>query len=149
MANFASPEAEDAAIEASNAESGSTGRLSDQERAYTSANNALSDLYGYMYGKTYFGDEAKADVENMIRELLEVYDKRLANADWLTEETREYARKKLVTMEIRAGYADSLEDWWYTLDVSGETCAADMAVYLFTESFKHSLEDVGQPVDRS
>ena len=101
-----------------------------------------------MYGKTFFGDGAKADVEDMIHELLEVYDQRLANADWLTEETREYARQKLTTMDIRAGYPDSLDDWWYTLDASEETCATDMAVYLYTESFKYSLQKVGQTVDR-
>ena len=102
-----------------------------------------------MYGYTYFGAEAKADVESIILEVLDAYDARLAGADWLTEETREYARKKLAAITIRAGYQDQLDSWWYTLQIGDEKCAADAMLYLTVEKLMRQMSTAGQPVDRS
>lgn len=51
---------------------GVEGTLSDEEQASNAVQLNLRDYLGQVYVKRYFSDEAKADVEDMIQEMLEV-----------------------------------------------------------------------------
>lgn len=62
---------------------------------------------GRLFCETYFSEEAKKDVEDIIRQIIEVYDQKLANMDWMSETTRQEARKKLGTITIKIGYPDT------------------------------------------
>lgn len=59
---------------------------SGEKQAYHIANEAFSEVVGVYYGQTYFGEDAKKDVEDMIHRMLEVYKERLQNNDWLSEQ---------------------------------------------------------------
>ena len=54
--------------------------------------------FGLYYGKTYFGEKAKADVEQMIKNMIDIYSTRLRNNNWLAEETKKNAIKKLLAL---------------------------------------------------
>ena len=86
-------------------------RQSDEEIAAQLVQSLLADYLGRAYAEAYFTPEAKADVEEMIREFIEIYKERLQQADWLSAETRARAVGKLDAMQIKVGYPDSWESY--------------------------------------
>ncbi|MCB6560263.1 M13 family peptidase, partial [Bifidobacterium longum] len=57
-----------------------------------------------------FSPEAKADVEQKVATMIEVYKNRLAQNDWLTPETRDKAIVKLNVIKPYIGYPDELPE---------------------------------------
>ena len=57
-----------------------------EESAYYLAAGSFGEVVGDYYGRTYFGEEAKADVQAMVEAMVEVYKNRLEQNDWLGEE---------------------------------------------------------------
>ena len=61
---------------------------------------------GRVFCETYFNEDAKQDVASIIRQIIDVYDNRLAHMEWMTESTRQEARKKLKAITVKVGYPD-------------------------------------------
>ncbi|MEA5016340.1 MAG: M13 family metallopeptidase [Candidatus Limiplasma sp.] len=93
-----------------------------REDAYHQAHAAFDDFVGMYYGKTYFGEEAKAEVTAIVKQALDVYRTRLENNDWLSEETKAMAIRKLDAMTLRVGYPDKLPSYYdlYTITPAQE-----------------------------
>ena len=108
----------DAAANWSNEKYGSTGFKPDEQRAYDLCNGIMSELIGKSYAEKYFGEESKADVTEMVDEIMAVMKTRLSAADWLTEATRNTAIEKLDTMTLRIGYPTSLGFDWDAITVA-------------------------------
>lgn len=87
-ADSLSQEFREAAFPFSQALSGQPQLTSGEKQAYYIANDSFSEVVGVYYGQTYFGKEAKEDVEDMIHRMLDVYKERLQNNDWLSEQTK-------------------------------------------------------------
>ncbi|MBA1394064.1 M13 family peptidase, partial [Lactobacillus sp. XV13L] len=90
-----SQEFREAAFPFSHALYGQPELSSGEKQAYHIANDSFSEVIGVYYGKTYFGADAKQDVEDMINRRLDVYKKRLQNNSWLYEATKKQAVVKL------------------------------------------------------
>lgn len=86
-------------------------RQSDEQIAAQLVQSLLADYLGRAYVDAHFSAEAKADVENMIRDFIAIYKQRLETLDWMSESTREKAICKLDTMGIKVGYPDSWETY--------------------------------------
>ena len=79
-----------------------------------------SSLGGYLdrfYVEKHFSPEAKQNVEEMIREFIEVYKERVNKLDWMSEETKQKAREKLDSMKFLIGYPDEWEDNLQNLEI--------------------------------
>lgn len=76
--------------------------------AYRMAIQLLSEPVGIYYGRTYFGEEAKKDVINIVKDLIKSYEKRFETNKWLGEKTKEKAKVKLDTMVLKMGYPDEV-----------------------------------------
>lgn len=95
-------------------EAGSFGRMlsgvaeatSREKSAYYLASGMFSEVAGIYYGKTYFGEQARQDVREMVESLVKIYQNRLLANEWLSEETRAMAVQKLTAMKINVGYPD-------------------------------------------
>ena len=123
-----------------------------EDDAYNLAVSTFDEVVGVYYGRTYFGEEARADVRDMVEELVDVYKRRLEGNSWLSEETREMAIRKLDTMSIRVGYPDEPSPYYdriHTVPASeGGTLVGNvMAFHRVTMEYIFSL--YGEPVDRS
>ncbi|SHH11333.1 putative endopeptidase [Anaerosphaera aminiphila DSM 21120] len=117
-------------------------------RAYSLAGEAFYDEIGQYYGKTYFGEEAKKDVETMVDELIKIYGKRIKNADWLTEETRNEAIKKLNSMTIQIGYPDYDNSKDEKLTVDENLSLYENTLNMSRENNKLLFSSYSEPVDR-
>lgn len=96
---------------------GIAGRLGDQELAAAQVQGLLSDYLSQAYVDAYFSPEAKADVESMIGEFIAIYKERLLAQDWMSEETRAMAIKKLDAMGVKVGYPDQWETYLDDADI--------------------------------
>ena len=74
------------------------------------ARNLIKDLMSVYLEETYvdrrFSAEAKADMENMLRELIAVFRQRVENLDWMSDATKEGAFRKLDAMTLHVAYPD-------------------------------------------
>ena len=77
--------------------------------AYRLSSNVFSEPVGLYYGRKYFGEEAKKDIIEMVKEIIAAYKERVANNDILCEETKKKAILKLSTMKIKMGYPDKCD----------------------------------------
>lgn len=89
--------------------------------AYRVAGGTFSEPVGIYYGRTYFGEEAKADVVSIVKEIIETYKGRIKENDFLNEATKEKAIRKLETMEIKMGYPDKANKRYDLNKVDDET----------------------------
>lgn len=68
--------------------------------------------FGLYYGKTYFGENAKKNVEQMVNNMINIYKSRLANNSWLTQETKNKAIHKLNELGIHVGYPNQIRPYY-------------------------------------
>ncbi len=85
----------------------------DEEVALSKVQSMLSDYLGQIYVERHFSPEAKADVENMIDDIIAVFSERIRALDWMSETTKEKAIQKLSAITVNVGYPD---EWDTTYD---------------------------------
>ncbi|WP_429971480.1 M13 family metallopeptidase [Fructilactobacillus sp. Tb1] len=93
----------------SRALSGKKEATNQTKAAYYLASGTFNQVVGDYYGHKYFGEKAKADVHHMVETMIDVYKDRLENNDWLSEETKVMAVKKLTSLGIQVGYPDKID----------------------------------------
>lgn len=103
----------DASLAFNQAYMGIQGTQSDEEIAAMQVQNLMSAYLEQAYVDKYFSAEAKADVEDMIQGFIAIYKERLQAQDWMSDETKALAVKKLDAMGVKVGYPDKWDD---TLD---------------------------------
>ncbi|WP_435129061.1 M13 family metallopeptidase [Mycoplasma sp. 6243] len=67
---------------------------------------------GMFYADKYFGSKAKADVENMIASMIDVYKDSLLHNSWLSKETIQKAILKLEKFEPMVGYPEKIRPYY-------------------------------------
>ncbi|MDO4670633.1 MAG: M13 family metallopeptidase [Aerococcus sp.] len=108
--DYLSEELRQAGAEYGLALSGSPKTSSPIKNAYQLTRQRYSQVIGCYYGRTYFGEKARADVEEMVKAMIDVYKKRLQANDWLSKATIEKAIVKLDHMDLMIGYPDTYPD---------------------------------------
>lgn len=89
-------------------DSGYTDGLSEsvEKTAIQSIENYLSDEVGRIYVSKHFVPEAKKDIENLVEELIDTFKLRINRLEWMSEETKKEAIKKLNALDVKIGYPD-------------------------------------------
>ena len=94
----------------SNVLSGVAALPSIEKQAYRLASSVFAEPVGIYYGKKYFGEKAKADVVEIVKEIIQTYKSRVAKNDFLSEQTKQKAIRKLGTIVIKMGYPDKCKE---------------------------------------
>ena len=97
---------------------GTEGERSSDEIASRYTQSILSDYLGEVYIEEYFSAEAKADVESMVYEFIEVFAGHIEALGWMSDATKQMALKKLDTMDVKIGYPDSWENIYDNVDIT-------------------------------
>lgn len=79
--------------------------VNSKRRAYDIVTEYFPETVGNYYGKKYFGEEAKAEVSNMTKDIIKTYKERIKNNDWLSEKTKKEAVNKLEAIKVQIGYS--------------------------------------------
>ena len=115
-------------------------------RAIQATSGALSDAVGQIYVERHFPAEAKADVQEMVRNIVGAFDRRLRNLDWMESSTRAEALRKVETVTVGVGYPERWRDY-ASLDIRpGDAFGNAWRAQEF--EYRHQLSKLGQPVDR-
>ena len=130
---------------------GVQGSLPDEQEAMQIVSGVFSDEIGKLYVEKYFSEAAKKDVEDLVEEAIETYKKKLEVVDWMTEETKQNAIKKLDTMQIKIGYPDKWEDYegleLKSFEEGGSLFENNLS--LFKWSYDRAVEELNKPIDKT
>lgn len=120
-----------------------------EKRAYQTVSRLFSEPIGVYYGRTYFGEAAKKDVIEMVKRIIEMYKKRMAENAFLKESTKEKAILKLNTIVIKMGYPDKIDPYYARLTVDENDTLLEAMGKLTKCMILHNLMKLNLPVDRT
>ena len=120
-----------------------------EKQAYQSASEIFSEPIGIYYGRTYFGEEAKADVVDMVKQIIRTYQERISGNGFLADSTKKKAILKLDTMRIKMGYPDKADPFYATLKVEENDNLLDTMCALNKTRQMYTLGKLLKPVDRN
>nr|WP_305853102.1 M13-type metalloendopeptidase [Aquihabitans sp. G128] len=107
---------------------------------------ALSEALGKLYVAEHFPADAKAQMLDLVANLIEAYRQSISNLAWMTDETRARALEKLEKFTPKVGYPDSWRDY-SKLEVRPGDLIGNLRRAASFE-VDRELARVGQPVDR-
>ena len=117
--------------------------------AYQLASSVFDQPVGLYYGLKYFGEEAKADVIEMVKQIIETYKERISNSDILCDATKAKAILKLNTMKIKMGYPNKVEDIFDKFVVNKKDSLYKTMLNINKVLLIDSFERLNKPVDKT
>jgi len=120
--------------------------LSDRwKRVLQNANGSIGDALGQLYVKEAFPPEAKQRARKIVDNLLVAMGESIRNLEWMSEETKQMALKKLDGFGVKIGYPDKWEDY-SALDINDDTYLRNV---LNANVLQHEkdMKKIGQPVE--
>lgn len=80
-------------------------------RVQGTVNGQVGELLGKLYVQRHFPPEAKQKMRIMIADLLEAFEHRIKNLDWMTPQTKKKALIKLRALNHKIGYPDKWKSY--------------------------------------
>jgi putative endopeptidase len=81
------------------------------KRCVESTDRYLGEALGQKYVERYFPPEAKARMQEMVRNLLEAMRDDILSRPWMSDDTKEKAMAKIATFNPKIGYPDKWKDY--------------------------------------
>ncbi len=91
--------------------SGTKEQLPMWRRAVTTVNGSVGEIVGKVYVSKHFPPEAKKRMEQLVANLVRAYEKSINELDWMGEETKVEALRKLSKFSPKIGYPDKWRDY--------------------------------------
>ena len=90
---------------------GTPRQLERWKRAIASLNTDLGDAVGKIYVAKYFPPSSKAQVQELVKNLLTAFDHRIDALSWMAPTTKAQAKAKLKTLQVGVGYPETWRDY--------------------------------------
>jgi predicted metalloendopeptidase len=116
------------------------------KRAVDATNDALGEAVGRLYVDRYFPASEKARAEQMVRNIVAAFARRIDQLDWMAPQTRSMAKAKLANLKVGVGYPDHWRDYSGLAIARGDAYGNRERAQLFT--LRGNLAKLGTPVDR-
>ena len=117
------------------------------KRAVNNTSAALGDAVGKLYVQKYFPPQAKAKIQEMVKNIIAAFGKRIDNLTWMTPATKAKAKAKLGTLYVGVGYPEHWRDYAGLKilrdDALGNAGRSDLFDYQW------ALSKLRKPVDRT
>jgi putative endopeptidase len=117
------------------------------KRALAATNVALGDAVGQVYVQKYFPASSRAQVQQLVNNLLAVFPERIDKLDWMTPETKEKAKAKVAATKVGVGYPDTWRDYG-KLDIKPDDALGNLERARQYETW-HQLAKLHDTVDRN
>ena len=117
------------------------------KRGVEAVGGALGEPVGRLYVEKHFPPGDKARVEQMVRDIIAAFDRRIDALAWMKPETRQRAKAKLAVLKVGVGYPDRWQDFSGLEIVRGDAYGNEQRARLFRH--RAQLAKLGQPVDRT
>ena len=129
--------------------SGIAASSSAEKFAYQLASGMYSQPVGLYYGEKYFGEEAKKDITEIVKQIVATYQKRIETNDILEPATKEKAILKLSKMGLKLGYPDRVEEIYNKLVFDESKSLFDIISSLRKIRMEENFAKLGKEMDRS
>lgn len=116
------------------------------KRAVAFVQGAIGEAVGKEYVARHFPPRAKAQMDDLVANLLAAYRESISRLDWMTEETKLRAYDKLATFRPKIGYPDQFRDYSQLRVRHGDLMGNARAAAAFETD--RGLAKIGAPVDR-
>jgi len=126
--------------------SGTTEMKPRWKRCAESTDSLLGEALGKKYVEKYFPPEAKARMQELVRNLLAAMRDDILTRPWMSDDTKQRALAKIATFNPKIGYPDKWKDYSH-VEIHRDAFFEDM---LAGREFvvQDDLATIGQPVDR-
>jgi len=81
------------------------------KRVVLMLDDAIGEGAGKIYAEKHFPESSKKEVLNLVEKVRSAYADRIKNLDWMSDETKTYAIKKLENIKVLIGYPDKWRDF--------------------------------------
>lgn len=116
------------------------------KRAVDVTDAALGEAVGRLYVERFFPPAEKARAEEMVRNIMAAFARRIDALDWMAPATKAQAKAKLAVLKVGVGYPDKWRDTSGLQVVRGDALGnAERAARFHT---REAIARLGQPVDR-
>lgn len=119
------------------------------KQAYMATSMVFMHPVGIYYGRKYFGEEAKVDVVNLVKKIIETYKLRMERNNFLEEATKKKAILKLSTIEIKMGYPASVPVKYQNYVVDENLSYFENHQRIFKMELQYEMAELFKPVDRT
>ncbi|MBX6390600.1 MAG: peptidase M13 [Frankia sp.] len=116
------------------------------KRAVSFVEGAIGEAVGREYVARHFPPHAKAQMDELVANLLAAYRESISRLDWMTEATKQRAFEKLATFRPKIGYPDRFRDYSALKVQRGDLMVNARAAAAFETD--RQLAKIGSPVDR-
>jgi putative endopeptidase len=106
----------------------------------------MGEALGQVYVEKYFSAESKKKVNEMVDNMMIVYQERIKSLDWMSDSTKTKALEKLNTIVRKLGYPDKWRDY-SALEIGTESFLKN-AFNATAFEFRRNLNKLGKPVDK-
>ncbi len=107
---------------------------------------ALGDVVGRLYVAENFKPEAKARMDQLVKNLLKAFGESINELAWMTDETKVKAQEKLAKITTKIGYPDQWRDY-AGLEIESDDLVGNIMRSAQFE-YERMVKKLGQPVDR-
>lgn len=122
---------------------------SPEKFAYQLSSGLYSEPVGLYYGEKYFGEAAKQDITDIVKQIVATYQKRIAANDILEQATKDKAILKLSKMGLKLGYPDRVEEIYSKLVFDESKSLFDIVTSLNRIRMEDNFAKLGKDVDRT
>src|SRR6476469_3239721 len=107
---------------------------------------SVGEAVGRLYVERHFPPASKAMMDDLVANLIEAYRQSITALDWMTDETKQRAFRKLETFRPKIGYPEKFRDY-SSIDVRPDDLWHNAKA---ASAFEHDrqLAKIGAPVDR-
>ncbi len=116
------------------------------KRCVEATDNDLGEALGKKYVEKTFSPEAKARMQEMVKNILLALHDDIQTLTWMSDDTKKKALEKLATFNPKVGYPDKWKDY-STVEITRDAYWADV-VSARRFAVKDDAQLIGKPVDR-
>lgn len=117
------------------------------KRALAAVNNALGDAVGKLYVRDYFPASSRAQVQQLVSNLLAVFPDRIDKLEWMDAATKAKAKQKVAATKVGVGYPDTWRDY-SSFEVKADDALGNAERAELVE-YHHQLAKLGQKPDHN
>jgi putative endopeptidase len=116
------------------------------KRGIALVENSMGESLGKIYVAQYFPPEAKARIDQLVRNLLAAYKADIDTLDWMSPQTKQKAQEKLAKFTTKIAYPSKWRDY-SALQIARDDLAGNV---IRAQSFEYNrnLNKLGKPIDR-
>ncbi|MDO4213065.1 MAG: M13 family metallopeptidase [Bacteroidales bacterium] len=132
----------------STAMSGVTEQKARWKRAMSVPNGILGEAVGKMYVAKYFPESSKVKMTKIVKDLQTSLGEHIDALEWMSDQTKSYAREKLAGFTVKIGYPDKWKDY-SSLEIDPQASYFDNIVASRSWRTTENLDKLGKPTDPS